>query len=168
MKSAAPAAAPTAPTAPAAPAAQTAQTAPAAPTVPPVTAKAEPKNDPYSAPSGTPIPGYEGAQTPGEAPFAPVPAGPSQGLSIASMISGISSIVLSFVFFGFLPGVAAIVMGHMAQKKQPHARPYWLTGLITGYIGAAIGLATGVFFVGAIVLLMAGFNEVGPGFRGGF
>jgi hypothetical protein len=84
------------------------------------------------------------------------------------MISGISSIVLSFVFFGFLPGVAAVVMGHMAQKKQPHARPYWLTGLITGYIGAAIGLAAGVFFVGAIVLLMAGVNEVGPGFRGGF
>jgi hypothetical protein len=84
------------------------------------------------------------------------------------MVTGISGILLSFVVFGFLPGVAAVVMGHMAQKKQPQARPFWLTGLITGYISVAIGLVTGIFVVGVALLFMAGLNVVGPGFRGGF
>ena len=84
------------------------------------------------------------------------------------MVTGILGILLSFVVFGFLPGVAAVVMGHMAQKKQPQARPFWLTGLITGYISVAIGLVTGIFVVGVALLSMAGLNVVGPGFCGGF
>lgn len=125
-------------------------------TVPPAVPTPRVSNDPYAAPSGTPIAGYEGASTPGQAPFTPVPAGPPQGLSIASMVTGISGILLSFVVFGFLPGVAAVVMGHMAQKKQPYARPFWLTGLITGYISAAIGLITGVIVIGFFLVLIAG------------
>ncbi|EAR25043.1 integral membrane protein [marine actinobacterium PHSC20C1] len=84
------------------------------------------------------------------------------------MVTGISGIMLSFVAFGFLPGVAAVVMGHMAQKKQPLARPFWLTGLITGYVSAAIGLITGIFIIGFFALIFAGFSEVGADYRGGF
>ncbi|GAA1207731.1 hypothetical protein GCM10009655_03630 [Rhodoglobus aureus] len=136
--------------------------------MPPVATKATPaaSNDPYSAPSGTPIAGYEGASTPGQAPFTPVPAGPAQGLSIASMVTGISGILLSFVFFGFLPGLAAVVMGHMAQKKQPHGRPFWLTGLITGYISVAIGLITGIFVIGAFLLFTAGLSQLDNSYFG--
>jgi hypothetical protein len=105
---------------------------------------------------------------PGEASFTPVPAGPPQGLSIASMITGISGILLSFVAFGFLPGVAAVVTGHMAQKKQPYGRPFWLTGLITGYISVAIGLIALLFVIAGIVLFFAGVSQFGPNFRGNF
>jgi hypothetical protein len=135
----------------------------AVPPVAPVVA-----HDPFTAPSGTPIAGYEGTSMPGEASFTPVPAGPPQGLSIASMITGISSILLSFVAFGFLPGVAAVVTGHMAQKKQPYGRPFWLTGLITGYISVAIGLIALLFVIAGIVLFFAGVSQFGPSFRGNF
>jgi hypothetical protein len=84
------------------------------------------------------------------------------------MVTGISGILLSFVVFGFLPGVAAVVMGHMAQKKQPYARPYWLTGLITGYISVVIGLITGIIVIAGFALLFAGVSEFGTGFRGNF
>ena len=67
--------------------------------------------------------------------------------------------MLSFMMIGFLPGVAAVIMGHMAQKKQPHARPFWLTGLITGYISVAIGLVTAIFWVGIIVAIIAAASE---------
>jgi hypothetical protein len=138
------------------PAASRAAVPPVAPVVP---------HDPFTAPSGTPIAGYEGTSMPGGSSFTPVPAGPPQGLSIASMITGISGILLSFVAFGFLPGVAAVVTGHMAQKKQPYGRPFWLTGLITGYISVAIGLIALLFI---IVLFFAGVSQFGQSFRGNF
>lgn len=78
-------------------------------------------------------------------PYAPQPAGPAQGLSITSMILGIAGLLLSFVSFGFLPAVAAVITGHLAQRRQPWAKPFWLTGIITGYVGVAIGLVTGLF-----------------------
>jgi len=75
----------------------------------------------------------------------PVPVGADaapgeQGLSIASLVLGIAGLLLSFVGFGFFPALAAVITGHMAQKRQPLSRPFWLTGLITGYVGVAIGV----------------------------
>jgi hypothetical protein len=68
------------------------------------------------------------------------------------MVLGILSLMASFVLLGFLPALGAVITGHLAQKRQPHARPFWLTGLITGYIGLVIALLTGFLFV--IPLLM--------------
>lgn len=68
------------------------------------------------------------------------------------MATGIAGLVLTFMALGFLPALAAVIMGHMAQKKQPYARPFWLTGLITGYVGVAFSLIVGVFVVGALIL----------------
>lgn len=92
--------------------------------------------------------------TPIEPPVAPdVAAGaPSeQGLSIASLVLGIAGLLLSIVGFGFLPALAAVITGHLAQKRQPASRPFWLTGLITGYVGVAIGVIMGI-----IVILLGG------------
>ena len=70
---------------------------------------------------------------------------PPQGLSIASMVCGIAGIL-----FGIYPSIAAIIVGHIAQRQQPHARAFWLTGLITGYVG--IGLWA--LFIAAYVIFL--------------
>lgn len=95
-------------------------------------------------------------------PYAPQPAGPAQGLSITSMILGIAGLLLALVSFGFLPAVAAVITGHLAQRRQPWAKPFWLTGLITGYVGVAIGLVTGLFLVLVILfpLLFVGMGSL--------
>lgn len=100
--------------------------------------------DPYaSSYASAPVPPQPYAPQ----PYAPQPAGPAQGLSITSMVLGIAGLLLSFVSFGFLPAVAAVITGHLAQRRQPWAKPFWLTGIITGYAGVAIGLVTGLFLI---------------------
>ncbi|QYH35390.1 hypothetical protein [Salinibacterium sp. M195] len=87
-----------------------------------------------------------------------MPAGPPQGLAIAAMVTGIVAVLLAFMSLGFLPGVAAIILGHVAQKKQNYARPFWITGLITGYVATAISLIWGLVFLAALMipLMIAG------------
>ncbi|MEP6478184.1 MAG: DUF4190 domain-containing protein [Rhodoglobus sp.] len=123
-----PPAVPPAPPAPPAPAAAPAASATLAPPAPP---HAQPVANPYGAPAA-----YAGA-----------PAGPSQGLSITSMVLGILGILSSFIGVGFLPALAAVITGHLAQKQQPHAKPFWLTGIITGYIGIAISVISVILLI---------------------
>lgn len=83
------------------------------------------------------------------------PAKPqSQGLAIASMLTGLLGLVLGC--FGPLPGIAAVVLGWMALqqiKKSPQTvggKPMAIIGLVSG------GLT--IFFYGLLLLwfLMAG------------
>jgi hypothetical protein len=62
------------------------------------------------------------------------------------MITGIVGVV----FFGFLAisSIAAIVLGFLGRKREPEARAFWLTGLITGFVGL------GIFLVGGLILLV--------------
>jgi hypothetical protein len=102
-------------------------------------APAAPVN-PYAqqAPTYQPQPyGYPG--------YAPTPP---NGLAITSMILGIAGL-----FLGLLLSVGAVITGHIAQRKQPYARGFWLTGLITGYIG--IGLWTLVILIYIIFVVVA-------------
>ena len=105
---------------------------PLAPPAAPSAADEPPRVDPYAPPAP-----YTGAYTPG----------PPQGLSIASLVCGIGGAVFSLFGFGFLPALAGVITGHLAQKRQPYARGLWLTGLITGYVGLGISLLTGVAIV---------------------
>jgi hypothetical protein len=147
--------------------------APAAPSVPADTpaaatpAAAPTPSDPYASPAA-PAPGYGqpaaapsgqqpyGQQPYGQAPYGqpgytPQPAGPAQGLSIASMILGIGGLVLSLFGVGLLAAIAAVITGHMAQKRQPWAKAFWMTGIITGYVGLAISVVFGAILVFAII-----------------
>ena len=51
------------------------------------------------------------------------------------MVLGIAGL-----FLGLIVSIAAVITGHMAQKSQPYAKPFWLTGIITGYVGIGLGL----------------------------
>jgi hypothetical protein len=92
---------------------------------------------------GNPVNQYPG-QYPGQYPnqYATyAAAAPPSGIAIASMILGIVGVLFSFGYgLGLFPAIAAIITGHIARKKQPHARGFWLAGLITGYVGLGLCL----------------------------
>jgi len=119
--------------------------------IPPV-----PPAEPPSAPTQASPNPYASAPPAAYAPgvYATTPAGPPQGLSIASMVTGIVSVLLALVWLGFLPAVAAVVLGHIAQKRQPYAKPFWLTGLITGYVIAGITIVGGVILLFGFLLFI--------------
>jgi hypothetical protein len=66
---------------------------------------------------------------------------PSQGLAVASLVTGLLGLVLSC--FGPLPAMAAIVLGSMTLiqiKKSPEAtggKPLAITGIVTGSLVTA-------------------------------
>lgn len=92
-------------------------------------------------------------------PVGPGEAGTPSGLSIASMVTGISGVLLSLGGLGLLPALAAVITGHMARTRDPGARPFWLTGLITGYVGLGLSVVVGLIVIvafGAFFLTISG------------
>lgn len=116
------------------------------------TAAAQPAQ-PYGVPQQPVSP----PQTPygaGQQPYGGYSATPAlpKGLSITAMVTGIVGVVLGFAGWGFLLAVAGIIFGHIGQRREPHAKPFWLTGLITGYVGLALNLIVGLAILAAIFL----------------
>jgi hypothetical protein len=72
------------------------------------------------------------------------------------MIAGIVGVLGSFVGFGFLPALAGVILGHIAQKREPWAKGFWVTALVTGYVGLGISLISGIGVVLLFVLGMSG------------
>lgn len=116
--------------------------------------------NPYAAPAAVSALPYP-APDPYAATAAYPVAGPPQGLAITSMILGITGILLSFVFFGFLPALAAVITGHLAQKRQPHARGFWLTGIITGYVGIGIAVIAVITVIAIFVFAYSTYSTCG-------
>ena len=144
-----PAAASDSPPAPAAYSAPGAYSPPAPPTAPnPASAPL-----PYVAQNSASAPNPYG--TANGSPYASAGTSPAQGLSLASMILGIVGVILSWVFVGFLAALAAVIMGHLAQRRQPQAKPYWLTGIITGYVGIGITLLMVLLVVVPLIFLFS-------------
>ena len=89
--------------------------------------------------------------TPQPAPYtgAAVPQR-SQTLSILSMVFGILGVLGSLLYgIGFLPGLAGVILGFIARRREPASKPFWLTGIITGFVGIAISV---VVVIGVIAL----------------
>ena len=105
-----------------------------------------------AAPVAAPVPVAESAPAPVATPYvAPVAAAPAQPqqprrLALISMILGIGGLVLSFFGVGFFVVVAAVITGHIASRRQHHAKALWLTGIIAGYVGIAFSAVYGVIW----------------------
>jgi hypothetical protein len=69
----------------------------------------------------------------------PAPAGPSNGMAVASLVLGICGLAFSWILFG-IPSILAVIFGHIgyAQHRQRGGKGMAITGLATGY--TAIGL----------------------------
>jgi len=120
----------------------------AAPTAPgyPAPSSSQPYGQPYGQPYAAPL--------------------KSNGLTIASMICGIASVLLCWVYL-ILPlalGIPAVIMGHISLKKIKNdpalgGKPMAITGLITGYVGIGLGLIIGVFLIIFIVSVFSVSNS---------
>jgi hypothetical protein len=120
---------------------------PAAPSEP--TAPAAPS---YGAPqpAAPPPPAAPGYTAPA---YAAAPASATPILSILSLIGGVLGILSSWAFFGLLFSIAAIVLGFIGKNKEPAAKGMWLTGIILGFVGIAIGLIVVIFTIVAFIAL---------------
>jgi hypothetical protein len=104
-------------------------------------------------PQSTPPPSYGPTPQPTPPPpyGQPAPAGRSPVLSILSLIGGILGVVFAFFLgAGIVFAIAGVVLGFVAQRKEPEARGLWLTGLILGFVGVVLSLLF-------LVLLIVGF-----------
>lgn len=109
-------------------------------------------------------PGVPGQVLPGgaaQSPYAP-PGTPgavyvpvrTSGLAIASLVCGISGL-----FCMFLPGIAAVICGHMALKQiadpnvRMEGRGMAIAGLVLGYLSVAIMV---VWLIGIVFSILVG------------
>lgn len=132
---AAPAAATPAPETPAAPpvAPPVAEAAPAAPVNPYAQSNPAAPANPYAQPAAAAAPG-----APQPYAYGPYVPQPPKGLSITSMVLGLVGILFCGTLFP--ASLAAVITGHLAVKRQPYAKGFWLTGIISGYAGILAGL----------------------------
>jgi len=79
----------------------------------------------------------------GQPAYYGVPASPKT-LSIASMCCGIAALV-GFGFF-LLPQLAAVILGHLALRREPAGRGMAIAGLVMGYVGIAVTILVLVIF----------------------
>jgi hypothetical protein len=109
---------------------------------------------PYGAPPqygqpGTPFNAY------GQPAYYGVPPEP-KGLSIASLCSGIATFLGLGSFL--LPQLAAVILGHMALKREPSGKGMAIAGLVLGYVGIALTILV-------IVLIAVGLAIGGSSYR---
>lgn len=84
------------------------------------------QGSPYGPPST-----YAQPNPYGQPAYYGMPAAEPRGLSIASMVCGISSVLLGWFL---IPQLAAIITGHLALGREPSGKAMSITGLVLGYL----------------------------------
>ncbi|MDP9981063.1 hypothetical protein J2W14_000439 [Pseudarthrobacter oxydans] len=112
---------------------------------------------PYGAPvqygqPGTPFNAY------GQPAYYGVPPEP-KGLSIASLCCGIAA----FIGLGFflLPQLAAVILGHMALRREPSSKGMAIAGLVLGYAGIALTILAIVLIAVGLAITRASYGSIG-------
>ncbi|MDO9590602.1 MAG: DUF4190 domain-containing protein [Microcella sp.] len=87
-----------------------------------------------------------------------------------SLVFGVIGLVLSFFLVGLLPAIAGVILGHLALKREPHARGMAVGGLVTGYVGVAISILWALIILVPLLLvwLAVGAFGITGGLTGGF
>jgi hypothetical protein len=65
------------------------------------------------------------------------------------MIAGIVGVVISLFSggFGLIFSIGAVVLGFLGKKREPAAKGFWLTAIITGFVGIAVSVIWGIVWV---------------------
>jgi len=94
---------------------------------------------------------YPGAAPAYGAPYGYAPARPTNTLAIVALIGGIAGLTV----IPFIASVVGVITGHIALKQisrtNEGGRGMALAGVITGWVGVAIG----VLFIAFIILMIA-------------
>jgi hypothetical protein len=99
---------------------------------------------------------YGQPQSPyGQPAYYAMPTQP-KGLSIASMCCGIA-VYIGLGFF-ILPQIAAVILGHLALKREPAGKGMAIAGLVMGYLGVALTVIFGIIFIAAIGASRSSYN----------
>ena len=116
-------------------------------------APAAPARDPY-APQQVAYPVQQ--QYSPYTPYPPRPAVP-KALSVTSMVCGLAAMVIWVVVLpvASLASVAAVVLGHIGLKREPQARGFAITGIVTGYLGVLCSLLWLLVLIGVFALPLA-------------
>jgi len=85
----------------------------------------------------------------GQPAYYGMPPAEPKGLSITSMVCGISSVILGWFL---IPQLAAIITGHLALSREPSGKGMSITGLVLGYLCL---LGYGAFWLLFIIGIMA-------------
>lgn len=85
-------------------------------------------------------------------PYTAAPTSQQQTLGILALVFGIVGVLLSFVGWGLVFALAAVILGHLALKREPAARGMAITGLVTGYAGLAISVVWGIVLLAAVLI----------------
>ncbi|MFB0836193.1 DUF4190 domain-containing protein [Arthrobacter halodurans] len=96
-----------------------------------------PGPEPTNPPAGYPAVGHPAAGHPAPGyPAAGYPAAPPKTLSIVALVFGVVAVATG----GFLlvPQLGAVVLGHIALRREPEGRAMAIAGLVMGYL--VIGL----------------------------
>lgn len=131
----------------------------APPVAPPAPGAAYPPPAYGSQPSYGAAPAYGTPPAYGAPAYTPYPSAPKANvLAIVSLIASISG----FVFLPFIGSVAGVITGHISLRQLRTSgeggRGMAIAGTVVGWVGVALSLIVGVFFV---IWFVAIFSAVG-------
>lgn len=113
-----------------------------------------PGRDPYP---GQSAPAPDGGYAAADYPAVGYPAAPPKTLSIVALVFGVVSVATA----GFLlvPQLGAVVLGHIALRREPAGRGMAIAGLVMGYLVIALWL----LFIVVMGLFLGGLASTNRG-----
>lgn len=107
------------------------------------------------------------AAQPAMSAYSSLPTAAPSTLSVLALVLGITGLIFSFFLLGLLPAIGGVILGHLALKREPHARGMAIAGLATGYVGIAISVLWGFAILIPTLLFFFAISGLAAGGFGG-